>query len=477
LAEQGTELLGQRLFARGAIEATALAQGLVEQLQRQIAWLANVPVATAFAYFDGANLLEDWGGEPLVVDPLTCIWRAVEANAPAQRVSLALASLGDRILRLHADARLARFDFPKRARAVFDVLRAKPQALAELEASGLIERDVLQKLLYTLMLTRHLDTGQAPLGVTPGPARSPSTVARRKFTPPPLTASRVPLSQPSRPVAAAPAPVTPEASEPEESGERVRADASQTGRFLTREEIEAKLARVEELTHYELLELPVDAAPEQIPQAFSSLARRWHPDRLNPQYTELRDGVKRVFARLTEASRVLGNPATRATYDESLRVSADDQAEQQQVEAVLRAAEAFARAEILVKKKDFVNAEKLARMAYEGDPDQPEYAALFAWISARRQGASEAEIHEAVALLKKAIGNQGNNVKIHYYNACVLKLAGQTAAALREFRHVAERDPSNVEAAREIRLNDLRRSQSQAAASSSSSLFSRFFKR
>jgi tetratricopeptide (TPR) repeat protein len=220
----------------------------------------------------------------------------------------------------------------------------------------------------------------------------------------------------------------------------------------------------------------VDAAPEQIAQAFPALARRWHPDRLSPEYGDLRDAVTRVFARMTEASRVLGNLSSRKSYDEALGTLDAAQQEQVQVEIVLRSAEAFQKAEILLRKRDLDGAEQLARSAHEGDPDQPEYAALYAWIRSRRPDASEADIVSSLGMLKKAIAKQTNNVKIHYYLACVLKAAGQTSAALREFRHVAENDPSNVDAVREIRLHEMRRGNSKRPAADPG-LFGKIFKR
>jgi curved DNA-binding protein CbpA len=472
LEDVDDDLFGQRLFARGAVDSASLVEGLSEQLRRQLSWLAGVPPATVFAYFDGVNLLQYWGGEPLRIDPLASIWSAVETRAPRDRVSATLGSLADRKLRFHADARIARFGFPSRARAVFDVLRVKPQSLAELEATGLIERGLLHELLYTLAVTRHLDTGVPPLGVTPGAARTAEPLPRRKLTPPPSTAARAPSPKLR---AAAPAPAEPvHVAEP---GERVALENVQTGRFLSREEIEAKLSSFENLSHYELLEVPPEATPDQLSLAFPTLARRWHPDRLSPEYGDLREAVTRIFARMTEASRVLGNATSRSAYDEALAGQRVQDDEQEQVELVLRAAEAFQKAEILFKKRDIENAEKLARMAFESDPNQPEYAALYAWIRARRPGATESDLADALALLKKALAKQTNNVKIHYYLATVLKLSGQTAAALREFKHVADRDPSNVEAARELRLNDMRRGHSQNAPGGGGGLFSKLFKR
>jgi curved DNA-binding protein CbpA len=382
----------------------------------------------------------------------------------------------------------------------------------------------LHKLLYTLILTRHLDTGVAPLAVAAGapwvemaPRRRASTAAMpaarsgqsgtgpavrsgqsqtgpavrsgQSQTGPKVTPPRAPMPSPAgvtpprAPMPSASGATPPRAPMPTASGVTpprapmpTLSGAGQTGRFLTREEIEAKLANVDAQNHYELLELPLDASPEQVSQAFPSLARRWHPDRLSPEFTDLRDAVTRVFARMTEANRVLSNPGTRKTYDESLGAPDAEQQEQEQVALVLRSAEAFQKAEILLKKRDLEGAELLARTAHEGDPEQPEYAALYAFIRARRADAGEEDLQSSLAMLKKALAKQTNNVKIHYYLACVLKAAGQTGAAMREYRHVAEHDPSNVDAAREIRLHEMRRGNSKQPPADPG-LFGKIFKR
>jgi tetratricopeptide (TPR) repeat protein len=511
LEEDSGELLGQRLYARGALDPNDLSRALCEQLLRQLSWLSGAPAGTAFAYYDRSDLLEDWGGEPVRVDPLAAIWRAIDGHAPKERMSSVLASLAGKTLRLHPDSRVARFDFNARVRGLLDVLKVKPQTTQGLEATSLLASVSLPELLYALVLTRHLDTGEAPLAVIPGsrvelssrassasrgavrpgqpqigpavrPGQSQIGPAVRADAaagvpkvaaggpapkgPPVAVAPAAPKPPPPKPTpvkAAAPAPARPAepARAPAAAAPRPPADALQTGKFLAREEIEAKLADLDELTHYELLELPVDATPEQISQAFPSLARRWHPDRLSPELNDLREAVTRVFARMTEASRVLGNASSRKTYNESLGAKDDAQREQEQVELVLRSAEAFQKAEILLKKRDLEAAEQLARTAHEGDPDQPEYAALYAWIRSRRADAGQEDILSSLAMLKKALAKQNDNVKIHYYLACVLKAAGQTAPAMREFRYVAEHDPSNVDAAREIRLHDMRKGHSK----------------
>ena len=472
-AGEPTQLFGERLLAAGAVSAEDLQQVLDEQLYEQIAWLARVPSTTAFAYFADTDLLAQWGGEPRKLDPLAVIWHAIQSNPPKERIALACQGLADKVLRLHPSSRIGRFGLGAREKPVLDVLRMKPQSLAELAKTGLLERDALERLLYGLTLTRHLDTGELPLGVTGQTRQVPAQRAPRR---PASSAGQAAAAPAASPTAAA--PTDGEAAKDERG---LRRELSQTGRFAAREEIEAKHRQLEQLDYYAVLDLERNASAEQIATAFTSLVRRWHPDRLSPELSDLKEISMRVFARMTEAHRTLAQVASRADYDRSLGIGVDSgDSEQAQIERVLRAAESFQKAEILLRKRDLEGAERLAALAVAGDKDQPEYAALYAWIRARKTGASDQDIASSLDVLKGAVAKQTNNVKIRYYYAGVLKLSGHDNAALREFKFVADNDPSNLDAARELRLAEMRRQQGGSDKDGSSSdggLFGRFFKR
>ncbi len=471
-AEAGAEgeLYGQRLIAQGVVSAEEVSMALDEQLYQQLAWLSSAPPGTAFAYFAGVDLLATWGAEHRHIDPLAAIWLAVQANVPQDRLAQAMRALGEKTLRLHPASRIGRFGFGGRERPLLDVLRVKPQTLAELRATGLVETPTLERLLYVLTLTRHLDTGEAPLGVTTGTRPVPAVLA------PNAQRRRAPSSAVARAIApSAPEPAEP-APEPK-ADPAARREVSQTGRFASRQEIEEKHRKIEEQDHYEVLEIERGASAGQVAAAFGALARRWHPDRLGPDLSDLKEVAMRVFTRITEAHRVISHQNSRDEYDRSLDTGGSDvDSEQAQIVRVLRAAEAFQKAEILVKKRDFDGAERFASVALAGDKEQPEYAALHAWIRARKPGISEADLNVSLDVLKAAVAKQANNVKIRFYFAGVLKLAGHDAAALREFRFVAQNDPANLDAARELRLHDIRR-QNPPEAAPSEGLFGRLFKR
>lgn len=483
VAAPGNELFGARLVAQGALDSEALERGLGEQLLLQLAWLSRLPDDTQFGYYDGIDYLSGWGGEPLRVDPLAAVWRCIEAGAPPDRVSKIVEASRGTTLRLHPGSRVARFAFPSPQRAALDVLRVRPQSLEELEATGLAEANAIHRLVYALVITRHLDVGGDPLGVPPGRAGGATRRARPVASPRAAAAQARSTKGPRRAPAAtsnagvprgasalaarATAVAEPE-SKPEESGE---ARASR----LSEDEIQSKLESLEGATHYEVLGVPTDAPSVQVASAFSSLARNWHPDRLRPEQHQLRARVTQIFVRMTEANQVLGHADSRQHYDQTLSRDATDDHEQEQVARVLRAAEAFQKAEILVRKRDLAGAEQLAKMAFEGDESQPEYGALYAYVRSLREGCDDTERLQLLSMLRKALERHPQNVRIRYYYACVLGAAGDERRAMRELRIVVQEDPSNLVAARELRLHDMR--QRSSASEAGGGLLGRIFRR
>ncbi|GGG82797.1 J domain-containing protein [Paenibacillus radicis (ex Gao et al. 2016)] len=66
-------------------------------------------------------------------------------------------------------------------------------------------------------------------------------------------------------------------------------------------------------TYYDLLEIPRQATPDQIKQAYRKLAKRHHPDANGGS----REAEKR-FKEVQEAYETLGDPGKRSAYDEQL---------------------------------------------------------------------------------------------------------------------------------------------------------------
>jgi len=438
-------LYGSVLLERGLLDELALREALREQLSRKLDFIASLPPSTVWGFYDRINYLERYGSpENLRAKPLALIWQLVRKHADRARVSEVIERIGVRVLRLHADAPVLRFHFGRNEQAVIEVLRAKPQPYAELEARDLVEPDRLAELVYMLAVTRQLELGQPdllPLGSSEPP--SSSKVSALPGPPPHGTEMFRSVSPPGVHVRPSPAPAGVMSSTPPSGDPEIRAFKA---------EIEGKLA-MQEGSYYDLLSVSETASAAEIHESYLKLAKKWHPDRLGSEFDDVRDAVTRIFARMSEAQQILSDPLKRRDYDNREHRAAVDAEEAEHVQRVLRAATAFQRAEILLKRNALAQAEEEARSALADDPSQPEYRALVAWLDALKPGA---DVNAAIAVLDKVITALPNDVRSRWYRGQLYKRTGRDNRAVRDFRAIVEQDPRHVDAQREIRLYEMR---------------------
>jgi curved DNA-binding protein CbpA len=443
-AEAGQELHGRVLRRNGQLDEAKLRAGLREQLNRQIFFFARLPPSTLYGYYDQQYLLARWGGDDGPrARPLELIWRVADLYAEPAKVASAIARLGDQQLKLHIEAPMQRFFWRRTEQAVIDVLRAKPQPFAELAARDLLRLDALERLIYTLAVTRQLDLGlnTLPLGVD----EAPSSVR--------------PVAQPVRAAIDFGAPRAPGQSAPEAAARRtptpspaVAAEAPEIAAF--RSEIVARAERSDE-TFYELLGVTRDTPAPDVQSVFLTLAKRWHPDRLPAELADLKALASRVFGRMTEASQALADPLQRREYEQKLRKAGKEADELEQVQRVLRASAAFQRAEVLLKRNNVAAAEAEARQALADAPEEADHIALVAWLDSQKP---DANLLLCVQALDRALAHHPKHIRALWYRGQLYKRLNKVSRAMRDFRFIVEEvDPKHVDAQREIRIYNMRR--------------------
>lgn len=473
-------LHGQVLLETGAIDQQRLRDALREQLARQVLWLFKLPPSTFYGYFDQVNLLERWGApESMRTRPLALIWRGLRRHASLAEIDAVVARLGPRPIELHVDAPIRRFRFESTEQALIDVLRAKPQPLASLVASGLAPAEDVKRLVYVLVILRQLELGvpgAEPVGVDEAASSSRMQVApvvgpsippagEKPRTPLPSRGSFpdvenvVPSQRPSgdHPAfTASSLPPSARISSPVPASSRMAATATPAVGSATAEarlELEALTARLGG-TYYEVLGVPNDAPISVIQNAFFALAKKWHPDRLRAELADLKDQATRVFSRASQASQTLSDAEARRNYDQSLAGGAISADEAEQVHKVLKATTAFQKAEVLLKRGALALAEKEAQIAYENDPTQADHVALHAWIQAQKPNA---DLTGLTVQLEKAAKTEPNNLRVRWYRGQLLKRLGRPREAQLDFKFIVERDPRHTDAHREVRLYAMRR--------------------
>ncbi|WP_437757274.1 DnaJ domain-containing protein [Sorangium sp. So ce1389] len=295
-------------------------------------------------------------------------------------------------------------------------------------------------------------------------------VARADVAPSPARAAEPARPQP----AAAPAPDLPPPPRAALSPELA----------ARRAQIEARAASIDGEGFFEMLGVPEDAPPERVQSAYFALAKQWHPDRTPPELQDVKPLVARVFARVSEAYQTLSDPKRRAEYLQAPKEAASPAEDEEKIARVVDAALEFQKAEVLLKKNDLVGAEIRARRALAEDPEQPEYVTLLVWIQAQRrgeppalaEGATSAHYDDLIQTLDAVLQKEPRYERALFYRGMLLKRSGRADNAIRDFRLAAEINPKNLDAIREVRVQEMR-SRTSTDPTPAGGLLGKLFKR
>jgi len=480
-AEEKT--IGELFREEGLLDETALYVAFREQISRQVLMLCDLSSATGFGFYR-ENFLANWGDKgQWRVKPLPTMWRALAEHLPDERREAWLKRLGDTPLKMRAESPVSRYSLTKKETGIINMLRAMPMSVERLADSGVGGREQVEKVACALLLSRQIEVGleKEPLGLneppeTPQSIPPPEIRASRRSHPAPrqfeVPSSRAGvISRPrSDPRTSQPYQRITSARKSRPSG---RATASRRPLLASVEKFREEIQEFEaagEKTHYEVLGIDREAAPSTIVAAFFQLAKRWHPDRLPPELSEFKVSVNKAFAAMGEAHQTLSDETRRAQYDKLLLETPDD--EQAQVAAILDSANRFARAEVLMKKRDFAGALEQAKIAYKGDSTQADYAALYGWLQGMHR---KKDFDDLISLLDGALENNEENVRALWYRGQLLKKAGKMMRAVKDFKQIVVLKPNHVDAKRELRVYAMRK-RSNPDATKPSGFLGRFKK-
>ena len=221
---------------------------------------------------------------------------------------------------------------------------------------------------------------------------------------------------------------------------------------------EAVLRRAEGIdreNYFSMLGVTREASDAEIQAAYYALAKAWHPDRLPAELARVRDLASRVFARMSEAFETLSDPVKRKRYVDVMKGGGGTPEEANKIQEILDAASDFQRGEILWKKNDPA-AEQYILGAYKADPEQADYAALYAMLQLSKRQA-DAPVDDLIRLCDRAIDSHERCERAYSCRALLRKRIGRLDAAMSDFRAAYEINPKNLDAAREVRLYEMRR--------------------
>ena len=212
------------------------------------------------------------------------------------------------------------------------------------------------------------------------------------------------------------------------------------------------------------------ATSEEIDRAYEALARTFHADAYRQSPVEDRKLAQEIFDRLSEAHRVLRDPAQRRTYTEHLDLAGGDTQEgafetrandpgaatPTRGAAGTTAGNAAANALYEsgmehLKARRHHEAVEAFRQAARLVPGEAEFRAALGWSLFREAPADARAGRAALAELRRAIQIDGQNLRAIHYLANYFAETGQPDLAVEELERILQLDPDSTEAADQLR--------------------------
>jgi len=456
---------GRPVAARLLEPASALDRGLLRLFGRP---------SGPYAFYE-ANLVGEGAGVLSGdVEPHALITASLRGIARDDAVSTVLDRFGDGRVRLVRGVDLSRYRFDRKESAFIEVLQAEPATVEELVATGGDPR-AARRLLYLLAITKAIEpfTGSLP---QKGPAQSdahPDRVSSAGFTitgqfstigggqPPAATERKGPSSVPPK--------------RPSGGAKSVPPPPADLSRALVArwEEVRRFAAVIEDKNCYEMLGVKRDAPSASIRDAYFELAKIWHPDRLPPELVPLRPWADRIFHHLTQAKDTLMDPASRAEYLRSVQEGGGTPRADHQVNSIVTAALTFQKVEVLIRRREWAEAQRLLGEAFELNPEDADYFAARAWIQFHQLDGSDTDLEAIHKDLARALKLRENCERAHFYKGMILKRQNKLHDSLTHLRRAADINPKNIEAVREVRLAAMR----DKGTSGGDGLLSKLFKK
>ncbi|MBI5067915.1 MAG: DnaJ domain-containing protein [Deltaproteobacteria bacterium] len=212
--------------------------------------------------------------------------------------------------------------------------------------------------------------------------------------------------------------------------------------------LRAAKERLAQVDHFAALGVTPKSNGPQIKAAYFALAKAYHPDAAAPgDPPEARQLRADLFARVSEAWAVLGDEAARKKYADDLATGAAAV----DVAAILEAENAFSRATVLVKTRQYPQAlEELAK-AIALNKDEPEFHAWRAWVlfltapdQKKQHAASAADIEAALKKLPRCMPG-------YLFLGLMAKVLGDVAGAERHWKRGLQVDPADPELLKELK--------------------------
>jgi curved DNA-binding protein CbpA len=481
--------LGEILVARNLIDKTALAEVLKTQMRRKVTRLFFARQGAFEVFVEPHHYGEGEELQLMRVDPRSILYPGIRSAYDDERLRQDLAPLAGYRFRLVASVPVAFIDAMGFAPADVTVaaLRQRSLTLDDLPVSGskpVESRAVALALLYGDLLDASLMSAQAAVpSAVSDPLSAPVVTdenRRTTWTAIPVLGGHVNVAAASAPLAAVP-PAQPAASSFPPRPVAAASPASGGAADALRAALVDLHRKLERSSHFEILGVSENATNADVNAAYMRAVRQYHPDRLAAAgLRDLTPQAERIMARLGEASAVLRDSKLRGEYQ--MTRSGKKQAPSAAV-SILEAEKCFQKGEAMLKKGDYPRAIEAFAEAVKINPAEAQYRAHLAWARFDDPRARKDMVaRESLAAIQQAVADQPRFARGFFWIGQIWKHLNDASQAEKAFREAASVDKGFLEAEREVRLLEMRRTRASQtrpadAPVAGRGLFGKFLKR
>jgi hypothetical protein len=383
------------------------------------------------------------------IDPLMLIMAASRGPLREDAVEQVMLTVARNLVKLNPRCNIERYALTAQERSIVDCLGQGPIDLARLREENDAPERVVRRVLYVLRITHALTLlplvrrNQSGTVAHTSPLPERASTSPEVAAPPPATTARPPQD----PGGANPTVVfaTPQvrSSASSQSMPRVRPPSSPNTRSISGTMVGNPSMPASGAS------LPPRAGKKNLPATRALLEKNL--DKSAGRYS------------LGTPEHAMTNPAARSSLPPSGRPERPDP------EAC------FARAERLLRQREYAAALAAANEALRLGGDRAEHEALYGWLLCLQGGGTELRVHpRAMAHLDRALRHDPLCERANHYKGMVLKRLGRFDEAHQYFLRAMQVNRDNVEAAREVRLYDMRKRNQNSRPSLVNKLFKRF---
>ena len=198
-----------------------------------------------------------------------------------------------------------------------------------------------------------------------------------------------------------------------------------------------------------------------------------------PGLDALRPWSERIFRKITEARETLEDAEQRATYLRQVRGGGGTPEADRSVHAVVTGALEVQKAEVLVRRRDFKQAVEVLRGALKLHDEDADAHALMAEALFSSGGHDDlAQASRIISHVNRALDLHETNVRALFVKARIHQRRGDNPGAVKLLKQVVSLEPQHHDAARALRLAQMRNQDpapDAKQARSGDGLFSKLF--